>query len=123
MKGENDMFKSWSLSEFLFDRRKAIFMAVFLMVMFCLPFGALANDGGNLPWNTGLEKLINAFSGKTALLISMFGLFFAGGMLMFGGDLGTFGQRMMMVVLIGSLLGGLTSIVSNLVSAEGCLLI
>lgn len=113
----------FSLSEFLFNQRKAVFVTVFLVAMLCLPIGALANDGGNLPWNTGLEKLINAFSGKTALLISMFGLFFAGGMLMFGGDLGTFGQRMMMIVLIGSALGGLTSIVTNLVSAEGCLLI
>ena len=117
------MLKSQSLPEFLFVRRKAIFMTVFLVTLLCLPLGAMANDGGNLQWNTGLEKLINAFSGKTALLISAFGLFFACSMLMFGGDLGTFGQRMMMVVLVGSVLGGAVSLATNFVSTEGCLLI
>ena len=77
----------------------------------------------DLPWNTALEKLVNDFSGKTALLISMVGIFFAGGMLIFGGDLGNFGKMVMMVVLVGSMMGALSSLASKFITVEGCLVL
>lgn len=109
-------------AEWLFDRRAAIFAAIFLMAFLCTPLAALASEN-DLPWNSALEKLVNAFSGKTALLVSMVGIFFAGGMLIFGGDLGNFGKTVMMVVLVGSMMGALSSIASKFISTEGALLI
>ena len=111
-----------SFAEILFERRATVFMAVFLMAMLCMPMAALANQN-DLPWNTALEKLINALSGKTALFISMVGIFFAGGMLIFGGDLGNFGKMVMMVVLVGSMMGALSNIASKFITTEGALLL
>ncbi|MBQ3378098.1 MAG: TrbC/VirB2 family protein [Synergistaceae bacterium] len=112
----------FSVSKWLFDRRAAVFAAVLLLAVLCLPMAALAKTD-SVAWNTGIEKLIDALSGKTALLISMVGLFFAGGMLIFGGQLGGFGRSVMMVVLVGSMLGALTSVVKLFVSSEGMLLL
>ena len=111
-----------SISKWLFKYRSAVFTAVFLLAILCSAPAALASES-DLPWNSGLEKLINAFSGKTALLISMVGIFFAGGMLIFGGDLGNFGKMVMMVVLVGSMMGALSSIASKFITVEGCLLL
>ena len=105
----------------LFDHRAAVFISVFLLAILCVAPAALASES-DLPWNSALEKLVNAFSGKTALLISMVGIFFAGGMLIFGGDLGNFGKMIMMVVLVGSMMGALSSIASKFITVEGCLI-
>lgn len=110
-----------SISKWLFKYRSAIFMAVFLLAVLCSA-PALASES-DLPWNSALEKLINAFSGKTALLVSMVGIFFAGGMLIFGGDLGNFGKMVMMVVLVGSMMGALSSLASKFITVEGCLVL
>ena len=63
-----------SFAEWMFERRAAIFVAIFLMAFLCTPLAALASEN-DLPWNSALEKLINAFSGKTALFVSMVGIF------------------------------------------------
>ena len=98
----NKRFSIW-----FFERRMAILAVVVLVA---------------LPWNTALERLVNAFSGRTALLVSMIGIFFAGGMLIFGGDLGNFGKMVMMIVLVGSMMGALSTIASNFITTEGCLI-
>lgn len=116
------MLKGNSVSKWLFGNRKAIFAVVFVMALLCVPMTALAKTD-DVAWNTGVEKLIDALSGKTALLISMVGLFFAGGMLIFGGQLSSFGRSIMMVVLVGSVLGALASVVKLFISSEGCLLL
>ena len=116
------MLNGNSVSNWLFGRRAAIFGMVFQLAMLCVPMTALAKTD-SVAWNTAIEKLIDVLSGKTALLISMVGLFFAGGMLIFGGQLSSFGRSVMMVVLVGSMLGALTSIVMMFISSEGCLLL
>ncbi|MCR4818854.1 MAG: TrbC/VirB2 family protein [Fretibacterium sp.] len=116
------MMNGSSVSRWLFDRRTAVFAAVFLLAMLCVPVTAMAKTD-TVAWNTGMEKLIDALSGKTALLISMVGLFFAGGMLIFGGQLSSFGRSVMMVVLVGSMLGALASVVKLFITTEGFLLL
>ena len=106
----------------LFQRRIAVLAVVVLVVMLCSPVAALASQN-DLPWNTALDKLINAFSGRTALLVSMVGIFFAGGMLIFGGDLGNFGKMVMMIVLVGSMMGALSTVASTFITTEGCLIL
>ena len=85
----NNRFSLW-----LFERRTTLLAVVVLVAFLCSPVAALASNN-DLPWNTALERLVNAFSGRTALLVSMIGIFFAGGMLIFGGDLGNFGKMVM----------------------------
>ena len=110
------------VSLWLFQRRTAILALVVLIALFCSPVAALASQN-DLPWNTALDKLVNAFSGRTALLVSMIGIFFAGGMLIFGGDLGNFGKMVMMIVLVGSMMGALSTVASTFISTEGCLIL
>ena len=109
-------------SLWLFQRRIAILAVIVLVVMLCSPVAAMASQN-DLPWNTALDKLINAFSGRTALLVSMVGIFFAGGMLIFGGDLGNFGKMVMMIVLVGSMMGALSTVASTFITTEGCLIL
>ncbi|MBQ7262424.1 MAG: TrbC/VirB2 family protein [Synergistaceae bacterium] len=111
-----------TLREILYEQRQLILMGAFVMMFMMTPLAAMASEN-DLPWNSALEKLINALSGKTALLVSMVGIFFAGGMLIFGGDLGNFGKMVMMVVLVGSMMGALSSIASKFISTEGALLL
>ena len=113
----NKNFSTW-----LFERRTAVLAVVVLVALLCSPMAAFASNN-DLPWNTALERLVNAFSGRTALLVSMVGIFFAGGMLIFGGDLGNFGKMVMMIVLVGSMMGALSTIASNFISTEGCLIL
>ena len=113
------MHKTFSF--WLFERRIAILTVIVLVAMLASPMSAFASNN-DLPWNTALERLVNAFSGRTALLVSMIGIFFAGGMLIFGGDLGNFGKMVMMIVLVGSMMGALSTIASNFITTEGCLI-
>ena len=114
------MYKNFS---FILFKHKATILAVFVLVaLFCSPIAALASQN-DLPWNTALDKLVNAFSGRTALLVSMVGIFFAGGMLIFGGDLGNFGKMVMMIVLVGSMMGALSTVASTFITTEGCLIL
>ena len=113
----NKNFSMW-----LFERRTAILAVLVIVALLGSPVAALASNN-DLPWNTALERLVNAFSGRTALLVSMIGIFFAGGMLIFGGDLGNFGKMVMMIVLVGSMMGALSTIASNSISTEGCLIL
>ena len=113
-----------SFSRQLFEHRRAIFMAVVMAAVLCTPLAVLASETGDtLAWNAGVYRLVNVLSGRTALLVSMIGLFFAGGMLIFGGDLGGFGRMIMMVVLVGSLLGALSSLASRFITVEGFMLL
>ena len=114
------MYKNFSSR--LFEHRTAILALVVFVAIFCSPVAALASQN-DLPWNTALDKLVNAFSGRTALLVSMIGIFFAGGMLIFGGDLGNFGKMIMMIVLVGSMMGALSTVASTFISTEGCLIL
>lgn len=101
-----------------------ICLVVALVAIFILLSEAsvFAGEGENLPWNKGLEDLTNSLSGKTALYISMIGIFFAGGMLIFGGDLGNFGKTIMMVVLVGCMMGGLSSVAATFIKTGALLL-
>ena len=119
-KGVSIMYNSLFVR--LFEHKAAIFAVVVLVALCCSPVAAFASQN-DLPWNTALDKLVNAFSGRTALLVSMIGIFFAGGMLIFGGDLGNFGKMVMMIVLVGSMMGALSTVASTFITTEGCLIL
>ncbi|MBQ6775584.1 MAG: TrbC/VirB2 family protein [Synergistaceae bacterium] len=113
-----------SIFKSLYTHRVAIFTMVFLFMLACVPFAAHASPvtaTDDAPWEKPLEKFVKVLSGPTALYISMIGLFFAGGILIFGGELGPFTRMIMMIVLVGSILTGITSFITKFVGS-GCVL-
>lgn len=106
------------------NRHAAIFAALLILAALVLvPTTALASSASvSAPWDNNLSGLVSALSGRTALYVSMIGLFFAGGILIFGGDLGNFGRMVMMVVLVGSTLTGLNAIITQFLSAGALLM-
>jgi type IV secretion system protein TrbC len=74
----------------------------------------------DLPWETPLCSLQNSLTGKTAKAIAMIGLFVAGGLLVFGGELSDFGRRITWMCLAISvmLMGG--SFVNMISTGNNC---
>lgn len=65
-----------------------------------------------LPWDGPLEKIKNSLTGPVALAVSLIGIVVAGGMLIFGGELGEFARRIVMLVLVLSLLVAANKVLS-----------
>jgi len=96
----------------------SVFLCVAIFTILCVFVdNAIASEGSDLPWNTGLEKLVNVFSGKTALFVTAVGIFALAGMAIFGGDLGMVGKGLMMTVIAGSILGGLMTVANYFVQS------
>jgi type IV secretion system protein VirB2 len=66
-----------------------------------------AGGGGALPWEGPLSQVAASLTGPVALAISVIGLFAAGAVLMFGGELTEFAKRAVyMVMAIAFIIGG-----------------
>lgn len=65
---------------------------------------AFASGTSAMPWDGPLDKLRASMTGPVAFAISLIGIVVAGGMLIFGGELGEFARRAIMLVLVLALL-------------------
>jgi type IV secretion system protein VirB2 len=74
-----------------------------------------ASAGGSLPWDGPLTTLRNDITGPVAFTISLLAMVAAGAALVFGGEINEFVRRIIMLVLVASLIVGVT----NLASAVG----
>lgn len=73
------------------------------------PSSLLASaTGGGLPWEEPLQKVTDSLTGPVAIAIGTIAFFVAGGMLIFGSEIGDFAKRVIYAVLAASimLLGG-----------------
>lgn len=77
-------------------RIQFIWFAICLLIASDL---AWAQAGGGLPWDGPLKTLRDSLTGPVAKAIGVIALAAAGGMLAFGGELGDFTKRILMVVL------------------------
>ena len=118
-----------SIFSILYAHRVTFIAAMFIFVIVCAPFAANAGTAtapaadASIPWTSGLTEFTKILSGPTALLISMLGLFFAGGILIFGGELGNFTRMLMMVIIVGSSLTGISTLVLKFIpDSSGCVL-
>jgi type IV secretion system protein TrbC len=69
--------------------------------------GGTTGAGGALPWEGPLSQVATSLTGPVALAISVIGLFAAGAVLMFGGELTEFAKRAVyMVMAIAFIIGG-----------------
>ncbi|QDQ27578.1 conjugal transfer protein TrbC [Chitinimonas arctica] len=67
-----------------------------IVTIVALPLFAAA---AGLPWEGPLNKLKDSLTGPVAKAIGVIALAVAGGMLAFGGELGDFTKRIMMVIM------------------------
>lgn len=77
---------------------KAARRALALVGSWCL-VGTAHAQAADLPWATPLETIGDSLTGPVARAIGVLALAASGGMLAFGGELGDFTKRLMMVVL------------------------
>jgi type IV secretion system protein VirB2 len=70
--------------------------------------------GTNLPYVSAMQKLQDSLSGPWALSLTVVGIVAAGGALILGGDLNGFVRAMIMIVGVGAMILGATSIISGL---------
>ena len=76
----------------------------------------------SLPWEAPLDQLVQSFSGPIAIAISIIGITVAGLLLVFRGEMGDFGRRMVMIVLAVSLIAGATSVFNTFFTTTGALI-
>lgn len=67
-----------------------------------------------LPWEGPLTTLQNSLTGPVALAISLIAILVCGGLLIFGGELGDFAKRMVMLVLVIAVVVGGGNILATL---------
>jgi len=82
---------------------------------------AMASTTTGMPWEDPLDTIMNSITGPVAMVISLLGVTVAGGMLIFGGELGEFTRRIVMLVLVIGLLVSSASILSLLYGGASAL--
>lgn len=95
--------------------------AVFGAILMFMIEPALAANAPGMPWEDPLDTVMNSITGPVAMVISLLGVTVAGGMLIFGGELGEFTRRMVMLVLVIGLLVSAAAILNLLYGGAGAL--
>lgn len=84
---------------------------------------SLASETAGMPWEGPLDTIKNSLTGPTAMIISLLGVAAAGGTLIFGGELGEFMRRIIMLVLVISLLVTSASLLTTLFGSTSALIL
>lgn len=82
---------------------------------------AWAVTTGTMPWETPLKTLMKSVTGPVAMAISLLGVAVCGGMLIFGGELGEFTRRAVMLVMVIALLTGSAGVITTLFGSAAAL--
>lgn len=93
--------------------QKKLFSLFLLMAIFLLPQDVFATSSSSLPWDSAFDKLKASITGPVALGIALIGIAVAGGILIFGGELGQFASRICMLVLVLALLVAANNVLSS----------
>lgn len=103
--------------------QRHFFMLFFLAGLLLLASDpAFAGSAAGLPWEEPLTKLRNSLTGPVALAIALIGIVIAGGMLIFGGELGEFARRVIMLVLVLALLVMANNVLSGFYGSSGAVI-
>jgi len=102
-------------------RNLLIYFGFFGFVILVLAEQAVAGSSPGMPWEDPLNTIMNSITGPVAMVISLLGITVAGGMLVFGGELGEFTRRIIMLVLVLGLLVSAASILTLLYSGAGAM--
>ena len=102
--------------------KRAIILAA-LLALTLDPGAALASTaGGALPWETPLQAIRDSVTGPIAYAISLMGIVVAGAMLVWGGEIGEFVRRIIMLTLAISLIVFAANILATLFNVSGAVL-
>lgn len=98
-------------------------LGAFLLLLLVVADPAFATaTGSSMPWETPLQSIMTSITGPVAGVIALIGISVAGGMLIFGGELGEFARRIVMLVLVMGLLVGAASMLNTLFSGAGAVI-
>ncbi len=98
-------------------------LIVALLLLLCDPSLAEASTaGGSLPWETPLQAIRDSVTGPVAYAISLMGIVVAGAMLVWGGEIGEFVRRIIMLTLAISLIVFAANILSTLFNVSGAVI-
>lgn len=110
----------------LFNQDKKVWGKALLGVALYLTCMAIAyaGSGGSsgLPWEGPLDKIVKSMTGPVALGVSILGMAAAGGSLVFGGELGEFTKKLIMLVLAIAFLVFGSAFLSTVFGVSGCLI-
>jgi len=102
--------------------KRAIILAA-LLALTVAPGAALASTaGGALPWETPLQAIRDSVTGPIAYAISLMGIVVAGAMLVWGGEIGEFVRRIIMLTLAISLIVFAANILATLFNVSGAVI-
>jgi type IV secretion system protein VirB2 len=94
------------------------------LTAFCIAPGLAeaGTGGGSLPWETPLEAIRDSVTGPVAYAISLMGIVVAGAMLVWGGEIGDFVRRIIMLTLAISLIVFSANILATLFRVSGAVI-
>ena len=81
----------------------------------------LASTTTGMPWEDPMEIVVDSITGPVAFGISLLGVVVAGAMLVWGGELGEFTRRVVMLVLVIALIVAAASFLSLLFGGASAL--
>ena len=84
---------------------------------------AFAGTGPDMPWDSGLDKLVKNLTGKTALAIGVLAMFAAAAALVFGGEMSEFTRRIILMILAVALMVSGASLLNIFFGISGALLV
>lgn len=99
----------------------SVLALIALVLVMVLPETSWAGSAV-MPWDGPLEKVKNSITGPFAAALSLIGVVVAGAMLIFGGEMGEFARKMVMIVLVLSLIVGASAIISTLYGSSGAVI-
>lgn len=109
---------------YLFNRIKdflpLLFILAFIAIFIMWPIqahAAVTTSSANLPWEDPLNKFQESISGPVAYAICIIGIVGSGAALVWGGEIGDFGRKMIMVVLAISVIILASKIMTSLFSS------
>lgn len=99
-----------------------LLLAIGLLMLTSAPAFAAAAAGSGMPWEAPLQLIMTSITGPVAGIIALLGITVAGGMLMFGGELGEFARRIVMMVLVLGLLVSAANLLTLLFAGTGAVI-
>ena len=104
-----------------FARDHLVLFVALVFITLLYVGSALAGTGPDMPWDSGLDKIVKNLTGKTALAIGVLAMFAAAAALVFGGEMSEFVRRIILMILAVALMVSGTSLLNILFGVTGAL--
>ncbi len=102
--------------------RRAIVVMALIAILIDPSLAIASTAGGSLPWETPLQAIRDSVTGPVAYAISLMGIVVAGAMLVWGGEIGEFVRRIIMLTLAISLIVFAANILATLFNVSGAVI-